>query len=73
MSGWTVAWIGWIAMFATVEGAALVTKKPGATLSAHVWAWFSIKGKSTGWRARRFVLAAFLAWLVLHFLTGGAF
>lgn len=73
MSGWTVAWALWISAFFAIEIPAIANKKPGDTLSEHVWSWFAIKGKPTGWRARRLVLLAFLAWLSLHFLTGGAF
>ena len=65
----TSLWIVWLAFFATIEGAALVNKTPGATLSAHIWEWFSIKGKASGWMWRRSVLFAFLLWLLLH-LTG---
>ena len=70
---YTVLWILWILMFAVIEGFALKDKAEGDTLSEHVWKWFSIKKKGKGWRARRFALLAFLAWLVLHFLTGGVF
>jgi len=58
-------------MFCAVEGAALRNKKDGDTLSEHIWRWFSVTHKGKGWRARRFSLLAFLAWLLLHFLTGG--
>jgi hypothetical protein len=58
-------------MFAVVEGAALINKKPGDTLSEHVWSWFGIRGKPAGYKARRFALLAFMAWLTTHFLTGG--
>ena len=73
MDPYTVFWLFWVAMFGAVEGAALVNKREGDTLSEHVWDWFSIQSKGSGWRARRFVLLAFLAWLSAHFLTGGAF
>jgi hypothetical protein len=71
MDGWTVVWLLWLGMFAVVEGAALLNKKPGDTLSEHVWDWFGIRGKPKGYQARRFVLLVFLAWLTTHFLTGG--
>ncbi|AFU62247.1 hypothetical protein TG1_53 [Streptomyces phage TG1] len=78
MSGYTWAWLAWIAAFGVVEGRALFNKTPGDTLSEHVWKWFATEagstGKPSGWvRMRRFTLAAFLAWLSLHFLTGGRF
>lgn len=73
MSAYTIAWIAWMAIFGVVEGLALFNKKPGDTLSEHVWKWFAIKtGKrSDGWR--RTILAMGLLWLALHFLTGGMF
>lgn len=83
MSAWTWAWIGWAAYFAIVEGMALFNSRPGDTLSEHAWAWlgFAATGRGpldlrrpSGWtRLRRFVLLAFLAWLIVHLLTGGVF
>jgi hypothetical protein len=82
MNLYTVGWLAWIAWFLAEEGVALFKGGTKDTLSGHVWAWFGInKGNGgppstnpAGWvRARRFALAAFLAWLSLHFLTGGAF
>ena len=71
MSGWTVAWLFWLGMFIVIEGLALFDKDRGDTLSEHVWKWFAIKGKPTGYKMRRFVLLAFWAWLTIHFFTGG--
>ena len=76
MTIYTVLWLLWGVYFLVVEGFALYKSKPGATLSAHVWAWFGTDSKSrgskTGWaRLRKFTLLAFLAWLVVHFMTGG--
>jgi len=76
--GWSVLWLIWIAQFFAIEIPALVNKDRGDTLSEHVWKWFAISGdagksKSGGYRARRFTLIAFLAWLVAHFVTGGHF
>lgn len=74
MDIYTIGWLLWITFFVVWEGAALVTKRvPGATLSSHVWKWFSIKNKGRAWRLRRLALLAGLAWLSLHFLTGGNF
>jgi len=73
MDLFTIGWIVWLLMFGAIEGAALANKRKGDTLSEHVWQYFSIKHKGKGWRLRRFSLLAFLAWLVVHFLTGGAF
>ena len=71
MNGWTFAWILWLAMFAVIEGAALKNPAPGDTLSEHIWTWFSVKDKGTGWRARRITLALGLVALLFHFLNGG--
>lgn len=73
MSGWTIAWLLWIAAFLVIEGKALFNKSWDDTLSEHVWKWFSISAKGRAWRLRRFALLAGLAWLAAHFLSGGAF
>lgn len=80
MTGWSWAWIAWLAAFAAIEGAALARDARGDTLSEHVWDWFGIgrhgepRPEVTGTvRLRRFTLLAFLAWLSAHFLTGGFF
>jgi hypothetical protein len=70
---WAYAWVAWIAAFLTIEVLALKNSAPGDTLSEHVWAVFSIKEKGNWWRARRFSLLAFMAWLVVHILTGGTY
>lgn len=75
MSVWTLGWLAWLAAFAVLEGATLVRKRPGDTLSEHVWKWFGTARPGPlpdGWtRFRRFVLLSGLVWLVAHFLTGG--
>lgn len=81
MSVWTWAWIGWAVYFLAVEGLALTNSARGDSLSEHGWAWlgYAATGKGTlrrpsGWtRLRRFLLLAFLVWLLAHFLTGGFF
>jgi hypothetical protein len=77
VSGWTWAWIAWLAAFVAIEGKALFNKTKGDTLSEHVWKWFAtskLDNKPTGWvRLRRIGLLAFMAWLSVHFLTGGVF
>ncbi|ATI18704.1 hypothetical protein SEA_DAUDAU_3 [Streptomyces phage Daudau] len=78
MTVWSWLWVGWLAAFAAIEGKALFNKTEGDTLSEHVWKWFATKqgstGKPSGWvRLRRFGLLAFMAWLSVHFLTGGRF
>jgi len=76
MSGYTIAWLSWLAAFGVIEGIALVRKTPGATLSEHVWRWFATQSGQNRpstpliW-ARRMTLVAFLAWLSVHFVSGG--
>jgi hypothetical protein len=70
---YTFAWLVWLGLFGVIEGFALMRKEKGDTLSEHIWSWFSVKGKGSMWRLRRFSLLAFLAWLVAHFLSGGRF
>ncbi|MDG4792684.1 hypothetical protein [Micromonospora sp. WMMD1082] len=81
LGNWAAAWLVWFLYFGVVELAALFNSRDGDTLSEHVWMWFGTKRHPadpfrpvTGWtRLRRFVLLAFMAWLTLHFLTGGLF
>jgi len=83
VSLYTVGWFLWIGFFIIEEGLALARGGPGSTLSEHVWKWFAIPDRNSTkpepvkvtWkvRARRFALLAGMAWLALHFLTGGRF
>lgn len=66
----TVLWLIWGGLFAGIEGAAAFNKKPGDTLSEHVWRWVGLRDKPKGWRYRRAGLFAFLAWLLIHLVTG---
>lgn len=59
MNAFTAAWIFWLLMFAAIEGAALVNRKRGDTLSEHIWSWFAVRDKPKGWVARRRILVAF--------------
>lgn len=70
MSGWTVAWILWLAMFAVIELPALLNKQRGDTLSETIWDWFKIRDKPRQWTVRRAVLAGFLTWLLVHMVAG---
>ncbi len=70
MSGWTVAWIGWLLMFAVIEGVAIIRKEKGDTLSEHIWKWFRIRDKPQQWTWRRIALAGFLVWLLVHMVAG---
>lgn len=78
MNWFTVGWILWLVWFVVEEGLAFATHGAYSTLSAHVWDWFSTKRNSnvsvnqSGWtRARHAALVMFLAWLSVHFVTGG--
>lgn len=84
MTAFTIGWILWLLWFVVEEGMAFKKGQTGNTLSEHVWKWFGIPDLNskvpvtqepiTGWvRARRFALLAFMAWLAVHFLTGGRF
>jgi len=64
MDGFTWAWILWALAFVGIEGAALANKRRGDTLSEHVW-------RIRAHKAGRWGLAAFLGWLVYHFLVEG--
>lgn len=88
-AAFTWAWLVWIGLFALIEGLAFAKHGKGFTLSEHVWKWFAIPDANDGkvrhsqylgpqpvtWliRLRRFALLGFMAWLSLHFLTGGRF
>lgn len=71
MDVWAWLWIGWIVAFVVIEGLALKDRDRGDTLSEHVWEWFSVKKPGPWAKARRTLLAAFMLWLSVHFLTGG--
>lgn len=66
-------WVAWLALFVAIEGASLANKKKGDTLSEHVWDWFSVNEKGSRKRTIRMVgLFGFMAWLLVHFVSGGA-
>lgn len=72
------AWIGFILWFLVCEGIALFNGVGGDTLSEHVWAFLGYDHRRVGppkktERLRRFLTLAFLAWLVVHLLSGGLF
>lgn len=81
MNMFTIGWILWIGWFIIEEGWAIYTGNMKNTLSEHVFVWFGVKSpnsdvpiKLTPWvRVRRVILLAFMAWLTVHFLTGGEF
>jgi hypothetical protein len=75
----TVYWVYWLVVgFGVPEFLALRTKTDGdlnpRSLSRNTWMWFAITGKGKGaaaWRIRRLALLVLMAWLSMHFLTGG--
>ena len=69
MTSYTWAWIGWIVLFVVIEGLALTNQQSGDTLSEHVWA--ALRGQGPRVKLRRFLLLTLLAWLIVHFLSGG--
>jgi hypothetical protein len=82
MTIWDALWIGWLLIFAVIEGVALKRCAAGDTFSEAVWRWFAVDvdadegSRKRGvwmWRARRFSLLALVAWLAVHFLSGGMF
>lgn len=74
----TPLWCAWIAYFLVTEGVALFNSKEGDTLSEHVWAFLGYRERRVGpprgsERLRRYLTLGFLAWLVVHLMTGGIF
>lgn len=69
MSGWTFAWVLWLAMFGVIEVPAILNRTPGDTLSEHLRSWFSTRDMSRGWLVRRTALAGFFVWLIIHLFT----
>lgn len=72
MSWWTAGWLVWFSAFAALEGAALLSRAPRASLSDHVWDVFRVRDpRPTGLViAARVVLGVFGAWLTLHMSLG---
>jgi hypothetical protein len=71
---YTLAWILWILQFFTIEGLALRRAESNVdprTLSRHAWVWFAITHKGKFWRLRRIGLLSLMAWLTVHWMTGG--
>lgn len=65
-----VYWIVWLAViFLPYELYAAFSKKKGDTLSENVWDWFAVKNtEAKHGKLRRFILWAFLASLLSHFI-----
>lgn len=71
MDLWTTLWIAWGALFVVIEGAALYRARDqarGGTLSEFVWSWAGVR--SPHWTWRRWLLLAFLSWLLVHLAFG---
>jgi hypothetical protein len=77
MNAYDIGWIVWGLYFLVVEGTALARRDKGGTLSEHVWDLFGVgqreEAPSISLRFRRIALLSFMAWLTVHFLTGGNF
>lgn len=71
-------WIGWLLYFAIVEDVALA-KTPGhaGTFSVKVWEFFAVRDLPADARrwilGERLVLLGTVAWLFVHFVSGGRF
>jgi len=67
-------WALWALIFVGVEGVAVFNKKPGDTLSEHVWAWLGNTKRGFpqhgGVQVARGVLGLGLTWLMFHFFGG---
>jgi hypothetical protein len=57
-------WLVWLALFGVIEGTAAFNSYKGDTLSEWVWHLMDVDFFA-------FMLAAFFAWLILHFYTKG--
>jgi hypothetical protein len=58
-------WVGWIAYFAIVEGAAFMLRRTDLTLSDFTWRF-----EGAGWTAARYLVAAGLLWAFCHLVWG---
>lgn len=72
MSGWTLAWCGWLGAFLFIEGWALFNRTEGDTLSEHVWSWWHVHDPRPTVLVvlARIPLALFLLWLLVHLTFG---
>lgn len=72
MYGWL--WLAWIAAFLAIEIPAAVLNADDSAQHPHTlsaWVWRVIQGQGRWHYAARLGLVAFLAWLAIHFLSGG--
>lgn len=61
----TWLWIGWIAYFGLVEGAAFLLRRTDLTLSEFTWRF-----EGAGATAGRYLCAVVLLWALLHLVFG---
>lgn len=67
MSGYTMAWLAWLAAFAVIEGAALVNRRGGDTFSEYTRKWFATHTKP-GRAAFAVAWVGFSVWYLVHIL-----
>ncbi len=67
MSGYTLAWIAWLAAFGIIEGMALANKRSDDTLSEHTRRWFAVDTRA-GRTAFGVAWVGFGAWFLGHIL-----
>ena len=65
MRPYTIFWITWLALGLVVEFITIFNHRRGDTLSENVWQ-LMLTNKCFGW-----LVAAFLVWLLVHFLSFG--
>ncbi|MDQ3539968.1 MAG: hypothetical protein M3440_04715 [Chloroflexota bacterium] len=72
MDSYYILWLGWLALFLTIEIPALLDARKGGTFSEAVW-WFLGVGKrrTNLVQARRIIGLSFGGWLLVHFVSGG--
>ena len=71
MSIWTWLWVAWGAMFAVIEGVAILNDSRDDTLSEHLRKWFTTKEKR-GRSVWLVVSGAFFAWFIVHIAVAGS-
>lgn len=72
MNGWVLWWCAWGLAFLLAEGAALLNKRDGDTLSEQFWRAFRVyDSRPTALIvAARVLLGLFGAWLTIHMVFG---
>lgn len=71
MSIWTILWLLWGALFAVIEGVAVVNDKREDTLSEHFRRWFNTDTKK-GRSIWLLVSGIFFAWFTTHIAVEGS-